>query len=107
MPGSNAGTGQPLYFQCGKCRLRGGGYWRLDTSYARWIRKMGKADRITLTGRTRAAPHGNAFGRSTTRRREYKCLDCGHVGWSRHSDLERMEKHESNDQVRPEARVVD
>ncbi len=93
MPGTNAGTGQPMWFQCGKCRLAGGPYWRLDTSSGRRMRSMGKSDRIELTGRTRAAPQGNAFGRSTTRRREFKCLDCGHVGWSRHVDLEYMEKH--------------
>lgn len=48
--------------------------------------------RVTLTGRTkpRRHPRGGGF-RSSDVQREYRC-SCGHVGWSSHIDLERMEQ---------------
>jgi hypothetical protein len=27
--------------------------------------------------------------------REYRCLDCGYIGWSRHVDLKHMEKRDA------------
>lgn len=87
MPGTNAGTGQPLTFQCSNCRrikgaVRPPGYI-----------PRGYIGRVRLTGRKRFAnPKGNASRRSSTHAREYECLDCGHVGWSRHTDLKYLEK---------------
>jgi hypothetical protein len=52
--------------------------------------------RITLTGRKRRyrPSKGTALGiRSDTVAREYKC-SCGHVGWSNHIDLKRIEEHQ-------------
>ncbi len=81
MPGTNAGTGEPLSFRCARCRRRrvvyiprDGGTWGF----------------VTLTGRTRK--HGHHRGvRHDAVAREYRC-GCGHVGWSRHRDLARLAK---------------
>lgn len=45
---------------------------------------------ISLTGRKRVMSIGNAGNRNSKHSREYKC-SCGHVGWSRHVDLEVVE----------------
>lgn len=76
MPGTNAGTGQPLHFRCSKCRARG----------ASW--PFGLKTRVELSGQERPIDDGNSRGRSTSTLRQYECLDCGHIGWSRHVDLE-------------------
>lgn len=88
MPGTNAGTGQPLTFQCSNCRNIKGAVRRPGYT------PRGYIERVRLTGRKRLARHGNAGGRNSTYKREYKCLDCRHVGWSRHSDLEAKEAKE-------------
>jgi hypothetical protein len=49
----------------------------------------GDVSRVELTGATREINDGRSFGRSSNTRRQYRCLDCGHVGWSRHADLKR------------------
>lgn len=79
MPGTNAGTGQPLTFRCAKCRIgRRPGDHRAGTA-------------IILTGRRRDARVRGGV-RMDLIVREYKCMHCGHVGWSRHSDLKRRER---------------
>lgn len=96
MPGTNAGTGSPISFRCSACRRLasrskepvfrprrgcvGGTYWR-ETYHG------GRRDRVALTGRTRN--FGTRGARMSATAREYRCLDCGHVGWSRHVDLGR------------------
>ena len=70
------GIGQPLHFRCSKCRKA-----------RRW--PQGGKTRVKLTYRTKQINDGNARGRSTNVLREYECLDCGHIGWSRHIDLVR------------------
>jgi len=71
------GTGVPLCFACAKCRKQRG-----------W--KMPRGRDVVRTGRTkkltgRAA--GNQPPRSLGELHEYRCNDCGHVGWSRHHDM--------------------
>lgn len=84
MPGTNAGTGRPISFRCSQCRRIEGA---TGPRTARgWI------DRVELTGRTRKTKPGTAGSRNSLHRREYRCLDCGHVGWSRHIDLEYKEQ---------------
>lgn len=78
VPGTNAGTGQPISFMCSACRRNPHRIW-----------PQGFSSRVTLTGRTKEINDGRANGRSTNHRREYECTDCGHVGWSRHADLKR------------------
>lgn len=77
MPGTNAGTGRPLTFRCVKCR-RGR---RLNTGWP---------GRIALTGKTRGDVVSTAFHRMCRGSFQYRCLDCGHIGWSRHVDLQRI-----------------
>ncbi len=84
------GTGVPLTFACAKCRKRWP-YWRNRAGK----RLPGLAHRVRLTGKTResrASREGRMHGgRSGAVDRQFTCKDCGHVGWSNHSDLERLE----------------
>lgn len=48
----------------------------------------GYADAVTLTGRRKK--HSTCGIRHGMISREYRCSDCGHVGWSRHIDLEAL-----------------
>ena len=82
----SAGTGSPLFFMCREARR----IWYTDVARTSEERKL---HRVTLTGRTRArrSAAGHAVGvRSRLVERQYAC-SCGHVGWSNHMDLERME----------------
>ena len=78
MPGTYAGTGRPLTFKCSKCKLRRDRYGNARAGAPR------------ITGRDRLAPRGNKCRRTSYWRFEYVCLDCGHVGWSRHIEAERQ-----------------
>jgi len=74
----NAGAGSPVFFRCSACR---------STLHPRG---HGEGFNVTLTGRVRPTRHRRyrARGvRSTGVDREYRCNDCGHVGWSNHIDL--------------------
>lgn len=83
MPGSNAGTGYPLTLRCAKCRL--GRYeWR-----GMHFGKYGM--NLEATGRTRPLRrHGHKGYRCTNREIEIRCLDCGHIGWSKHISAEAL-----------------
>ena len=74
MPGTNAGTGQPLTLRCAKCRL--------SRSTHRF------REGLAATGRVRTVRHRSV--RQTNRKIEYHCLDCGHTGWTQHIDAERL-----------------
>lgn len=78
------GTGAPLSFCCSKCRR----IWWQDRGDRGCVR------RVVLTGRTKSKQDGRVSYRSTGTLREYRCLDCNHVGWNRHVDLERKARHE-------------
>ncbi len=73
--GSNNGTGQPYWFRCTKCRST------LNAS------RGGFAGDVDLTGRKRRVKSNKGGARVTPIMREYRCRNCGHVGWSRHIDL--------------------
>jgi hypothetical protein len=80
MPGSNAGTGYPLTLRCGKCKV--GRDWENDDH---------KGTKLEATGRKRplaSSQHGRGNPRALQYRAEYRCLDCGHIGWSRHGTME-------------------
>lgn len=77
MPGTNAGTGQPLTLRCAKCKRSGRYEWS----------RSGGTD-LVATGRVKAVAHRAV--RQTNRKIEYKCRDCGHVGWTQHVDAERL-----------------
>ena len=85
MPGTNAGTGQPISFSCSKCRKTTGPcrQWTSGGSLTRC------SHRQLRTGRTRPAPQGNSGLRNLKDLHEYQC-ECGHVGWSRHVGVVRL-----------------
>lgn len=90
---SGGGTGQPLWFRCSQCRLRHGTneYFERKHGERSPTQSLGFIDRVRLTGRTKPTGHHRGNGRSTNTQREYRCLDCGHVGWSCHVDLVAVE----------------
>lgn len=72
MSGSNAGTGHPLTFRCAKCKVGD-----IDNSK--------RGTRWTVTGRVRGDLDKMTHVRvSRYVKAEYRCDDCGHVGWSGH-----------------------
>ncbi len=75
MPGTNAGTGQPLTLKCYHCRKSIP--WRQSYTVE-----------LEATGRTK--PTTRRGIRQTNRKIEYRCLKCGHVGWTQHIDAERL-----------------
>lgn len=80
------GTGSPIAFQCSACRRSKGFGDRFDRMEGS---RRGRADRVELTGRMSASKTKlRSYARQTAISREYRCLDCGHVGWSTHVDLE-------------------
>jgi hypothetical protein len=75
MPGTNAGTGHPLTFRCAVCKV--GRDYRSDS----W-----RGTNWEATGEVRGdldAVH-RAVRVSRHTKARYRCLDCGHVGWSGH-----------------------
>jgi hypothetical protein len=78
-------AGQPISFACAKCRKRFDFFDNRCTVGRSW----------KLTGRTRRqlGRGFNVHGWGKTAH-EYECLDCGHVGWSRHPDVARRAAHE-------------
>lgn len=77
MPGTNAGTGQPLTLRCGKCK-----------KYSDW--RNHRPVHLEATGRWKPRNDGRGGARISDRFFEYRCLDCKHVGWSKHKDAERL-----------------
>lgn len=81
MPGTNAGTGQPIHFKCPVCVKRA--YW----THANMV-----VGNYTVTGRVKplaSGQRGRGGGRVVHFRVQYQCQSCGHVGWSRHKDVAR------------------
>ena len=81
----SAGSGSPCFFRCAACR-------RKETSW-RLLSDRGWVDRIELTGVERN--RSRASVRHGTVLRQYRCLDCKHVGFSAHNDLDRKKRGES------------
>jgi hypothetical protein len=78
----NSGAGRPNWLRCAKCR-RG-----QDAT-------KGHKSSLRATGRTRPlskAQGSNQHSRTLDHRVEYMCLDCDHVGWTRHVEALRL-KH--------------
>lgn len=72
MPGTNAGTGNPLTFRCSKCKTKDRSNRNRGTN---WL----------ATGERRES-HAKRAGPRSDRRfvYGYRCLTCGYNGWSRH-----------------------
>lgn len=81
MPGTRAGTGQPISFACAIERRE-----KLRVEFGMMLRRE---HRVIRTGRTRPYRRiGQGNMRTSTTAHEYRC-SCGHVGWSAHVDLPR------------------
>jgi hypothetical protein len=93
--GRSAGPGSPVYFRCKVER---------DTLTSRG----GDRHVVELTGRERPYSPSRTLGtRSTYISREYRCLSCGHVGWSNHVDLAHLAGAGRYDSIdRPRERSV-
>lgn len=80
----NNGTGCPLTLRCAKCKhMRD---WRYDHD---------KGIHLEATGRQRPLPKSQRGGCHRGQLHyllEYRCRDCGHVGWSRHATMLRLLK---------------
>lgn len=77
---AGSGTGYPISLRCAKCRLNGHGAGHRDC-----------LRRYAITKPLTQAQRGRGNGRALQYRVKIKCLDCGHVGWTRHRDAERLE----------------
>jgi hypothetical protein len=88
MPGTSGGTGQPYWFMCPTERRARAAAWDFTAKRSRY---RGERHTVTLTGRTKPNPGHKHGGRTSALSREYRCDVCGHVGWSNHIDLERLE----------------
>lgn len=75
MPGTNAGTGQPIALKCSQCKKGCGGP---------------RIGNLMRTGRQRPYKPRAALGRITRIAHECRCLDCGHTGWYAHGHARRL-----------------
>ena len=80
MPGTRAGTGQPISFRCWVQRKGAKIHLYPRTSKISYI-TYPEDHAGVRTGRKRPNQQGNL--RMMTTAHEYKC-ECGHVGWSKH-----------------------
>ena len=83
MPGTNAGTGNPLTFRCAKCKVLRD--WRSTRSV-----DIDRGTHVESTGFKRKRPGGRGPRVDHWAQYEYRCRDCGHRGWSRHETVRRM-----------------
>ena len=84
MPGTNAGTGQPYAFKCANCSRH---WWRGSigtTQHGREYKATGKIRPLA------SGQRGGGGSRMVPFRIQYQCLECGHIGWSRHKDVARQ-----------------
>ncbi len=74
-------AGQPCSFACAKCRKHSS-FFDNRSTYGR---------DVSATGRTRKQlGRGSNYHSWPRVAVEYKCNQCGHVGWSRHPDMHRV-----------------
>lgn len=97
--GRGKGAGYPLTLRCAKCKKGAEAF-----EYGHFVGLRDIGTRLEATGRIKdllSSQYGRGCGRRSLQyRAEYKCLDCGHVGWSRHHTMEfhlRKLKEKSDD----------
>lgn len=77
---AGTGTGYPFTLRCAKCKRHRD--WRSNTSY--------KDERLEATGRVKPLTGHAVNVRCVRYMAEYRCLNCGHVWWSKHWNMERL-----------------
>lgn len=78
------GTGIPLWLKCSKCKLEDQPNLCGERS---GIRKTGN---LVQTGKRRqlyGAARNRGGSRLLNQQHQYRCLDCGFVGWTRHKHI--------------------
>ena len=78
MPGTRAGTGQPISLKCSQCKKQ------------RDLSGTARSGKLLRTGRTRPYHPRGAHGRMTTTAHECECKMCGTIGWYAHADAARL-----------------
>lgn len=78
----NSGAGSPNVFMCHAQRMQWHEHRDPDSDHV--VTLTGKKRKVYRSIYTRRGP------RSSDVSRQYEC-SCGHIGWSNHMDLERME----------------
>lgn len=77
---ASSGTGHPLTLRCAKCRIN-----------RDWRRSTTPDTNLEATGRTKECKKWTAGGiRQAKQYIEYRCRTCGHVGWSKHTQAQRL-----------------
>jgi len=82
---AGTGTGCPITFRCAKCRMTCNR--SIDDVCRDRPGPRGWVDRVTLTGRSRPYKLRSGPRRMQPIAVEYVCRDCGHTGWSAHSNI--------------------
>lgn len=70
------GTGYPLTFRCTKCKR---GDWR--------DRRRGT--NYEIIARVASKKRGLMMRSDSEHKYQFRCLDCGHIGWTRHEYAKR------------------
>jgi len=78
---AGAGTGYPYTLRCAKCK-RGRDWRSLRETPDTRLEATGRVKRLRGQGLTRCVPY----------LAEYRCLRCGHVGWSKHEAMKGLLK---------------
>lgn len=95
-------TGQPGHFQCSACARRKP--WHPDADEDGLYGKGGFT-RVELTGKLKPVPLGRGGSCVSFTRYQYRCLDCDHVGWSRHLKLLEQARLQGLEDYEPESRI--
>jgi len=101
--GRSAGAGFPLTLRCAMCKKRRGYSLARDqnSNIGTNLVATGKTEPVKRDG------HHTHGMRQANQRIEYRCTDCGHIGWSRHTDAERLLKRlEAAMRTRSEALIT-
>jgi hypothetical protein len=83
-------AGQPATFACSQCRKHRNFY---DSETKSTSETIGRCFRTTGKLRPQAS-QGSNYHRWPHHAYQYVCLGCGHKGWSRHPDVERVYRKE-------------
>ena len=79
--GKGVGTGYPLTFRCTECKK---GDWR----------RSSRGTNYEVITQVESEKHGQLVRQDRQFKYFYKCLDCGHTGWTRHTDAAQVWKRE-------------
>jgi hypothetical protein len=85
MGGKNSGTGWPHDLRCSACK-RSTNNWKQPSRVGFNLEATGHVRNWSARGRVALGARGMGY------QVEYRCRDCGHIGWTRHIDARRLLK---------------